>query len=343
MNRRNYLTGLCATAGVVAAGMVRGFSQTPRMLEAKHEPEPVREGQEETFKDRAVTLPSGYSVKLVFRGLMAFTHNGGTECKIGFHSKESAKHKHSLRIKIYKPESDCEDMIPNGISVLPGQPLSLEIDKPDKIGGALFFQPPLQGGKFQDSDFRWVVDFESANFYGQPVRKVFSGVYLTQLTVKNALFYAIQKTSSTFRRQTSNGDYVKELGPIAEFIGANIYLKSGGSVKLTAGSEVRTLTKAGGPYEIHFINECKKRGTTAHCSFNPHNLLDPTERNDFYMNYDGIDLTSLGADTPKLELVLAQTGTATWPDICGQEFRANDEAPCSGTGFGGSGWPPYPT
>ncbi len=72
--------------------------------------------------------------------------------------------------------------------------------------------------------------------------------------------------------------------------------------------------------------------------FNPYHATDETERNDFYMHRDAIDL----AGRPPLQLVIVQAGISTPPDIC-PHYRASDESPCSGSGLGGTGgFPPFP-
>lgn len=63
------------------------------------------------------------------------------------------------------------------------------------------------------------------------------------LAVPHGLFYTLRTTGSTFRRQKPEGDGVLEVGSLADYVGANIYLKAGGSVELNIGGTVKCSNK----------------------------------------------------------------------------------------------------
>ena len=296
-----------------------------------------------------VPLPVG-AVKLVFHGLMAFSYNQSGECIVGFHSKGDKKHQHSLTINTY--DQSCNLAYPSE-NVSKSAKLQMIIDKPDlnQASKALFYQP---NGKLDrkaagsvDQDFQWIMDLESEYFYGQsdlfpnglPKK---SGVYAPTLAVAQGIFYTIKKTRGEFSVQTKSGKYHQDLGQVAEYIGAYIYLLSGGSVMLLIdGKATPPLTKG----EIHFNNLCEN--PIDHDSCNKHwnyfDFVDKSNRNDFYLHTKGFDLQG----KPELELFLTKAVVGSQPpgDICRPKLVAlsDDNAPCAGAGYGGpGGFPPYP-
>ena len=83
--------------------------------------------------------------------------------------------------------------------------------------------------------------------------------------------------------------------------------------------------------------------------FNPYNLQDKKKRSDFFLNYKAFDRKS----APEYQLFLADSHVQTKdPDVICEWSRLNhrnakklnDEAPCSGAGYGGGdiGLPAYP-
>ena len=187
--------------------------------------------------------------------------------------------------------------------------MELEVRLPDLINGVQFFQPPITSGSYHDNDFRWLPNLEGPAWYDTNLVKR-PNVYKPELVVTNGLFYTLHKTAATFRRQTGDGNpaHVMEIGHVADYIGANIYLKPGGSVRLTVQGKDITLPQAPGvSYEVHFDNHCKKKANPgASCEFNPYDP-EETERNDFYMHRDGIVITG----KPQYQLVLVQRNQTT--------------------------------
>lgn len=351
MNRRNYLKGMGAVAGTIAsAGGLEVLAQhrheiatSPELTQQK----PPDKGRVdlariyEQFGPRKFDLVSSESVKLIFSGLMAFSKNDG-KCIVRFHSKESGKHKHNLSIKVFRKQGDACSLMYQKDDVTRRTTIQLAVTLPDVLNGVYFLQlPQLPDGTRHELDFRNVPNLEGPYWYNTPLTSQ-ADVYAPTLIVENGLFYTHKRTTSTFRRQTSDGVDVLEVGQIADYIGANIYLQSGGEVKLTVDSAVIPLPQVANlKYEIQFHNHCHNKEKAKDCAgeFKPYHLTDKTERNDFYMNYEGLQ-----SPPPKeYLLVIASKGPRSSPEICGDSGRTTDEAPCSGVGFEGpGGFPGFP-
>lgn len=339
MNRRDYLKSMGATAGVIAAAKLDVFARDQTASTLKSSSAKQTEDTPRIFVEAGCVSQFNLQapqVKLVFYGLMAIWRNADGHCLVGFHSQASAKHQHRLMIRAWRREGTmpCTVWRPPEM-VPPGVTLDLDIIQPDVLNGVFFFQPPLTNGQMHDNDFRWVVNLEGPNWYNQTLGR--KPVHKPILKVTNGLFHTIMKTKSTFRRQKPDGTGFRYIGSIATYVGTNIYLQTGGNVTLSwPGHEIPCPQAANVRYEIHFINHCKRVGTTIDCEFRPYSN-DKTERSDFYMHFDGIDLP------PNLEyeLVLAQAATPDSPPICGEPI--SDESPCSAVGYGGpAGFPSYP-
>lgn len=340
INRREYLKSMGATAGVIAGAKLDVFAQrdqsdsalksssrnhtqdTPRIF--------VESGNPNQFDLQAP------QVKLVFYGLAAIWRNSDGHGLVGFHSKASTKHQHRLMIKAWRREGTAPcTQIGTTEMVPPGANLDLEIFRPDIFNGVFYFQPALTNGQMHDNDFRWMMNLEGDKWYNQTLTR--KPVHAPILKVTNGLFHTIMKTKSTFRRQKPDGSNVLYLGNIASYVGTNIYLQTGGHVNLSWPAHLIECPQAPNVrYEIHFINHCNRAGTPVECSFRPYST-DKTERSDFYMHFDGIDLP---ADS-ELELIIAQGATGDSAPICGSPI--SDESPCSAVGYGGTaGFPSYP-
>jgi hypothetical protein len=349
MNRRNYLKGMGAVAGAIAsAGGLEVFAQHRHQIATSldlTQQRPADQGKvdvDRIYKQsgRKFDWVSSESVRLIFSGLMAFSNEGG-KCLVGFHSKESGKHKHYLKIKVFRQGDPCTLMYQKD-DVTQATKIKLEVVNPDVLSGVRYLQlPRLADGTLHEFDIRNVPNLEGADWYNTNLTSQ-ADVYAPTLIVENGLFYTHKRTTSTFRRQTNDGTDVSEVGGIADYIGAKIYLNSGGQVKLTVDSTVIPLPQAADvKYEIQFDNHCHNKQVNKDCAgaFKPYHMTDKTERNDFYMHYEGLQ------NPPSTEylLVIASTGPRSSPDICGHSGRATDEAPCSGVGFAGpNGFPAFP-
>jgi len=335
MNRRDYLKGMGAAAGVIAGTELNVLAQRPEQALAAA-----------TVTENKSQLLSSSDVTLVFHGLMGIWQDPQTGAwTVGFHSKASGAHEHQLMVTAYQkanttpPCTQQGDTAPAKAIVLPGEPLLLEITNPRILDGVYFFQPPPTGGKKHDNDFSWIVNLESQDWYG-PNHRPLAAVYDPRLIVTNGLFYTLMKTSSTFRRQQADGEDHRTIGNIAQYVAANIYLRPGGQVKLTLPKQPQPILLQQDPnasYEIHFMNTCFKKGTHTACDFKPYHP-NKVMRSDFYMHFDGIH----PQPAAELELVVGIGTQGTTAGICG-EGSANDESPCSAVGFGGpNGFPVFP-
>lgn len=343
MNRRDYLIGIGATAGVLAAGKLDLLAR-----DGFEESSPIN-----SMQTNGVYVPSGpnaydllptQAVKLVFHGLMGIASVPGG-CKVGFHSKPSRKHKHHLKIMAFRncvPEWPAEKEVP-----IHANPV-LAVHEPDLISGVKFYQPPL--APKHKNDFRHVIDLDQ--WYNKHLTWKDDG-YKPVMLIENGLFYTLLKTASTFKKQnqgaspTSPGDFV---GSVASYVGVNIYLKPRGYVTLKipeAGIDLRL--EPGTKNEVHFNNDCSKVGASEKCKFRHGHPSDETERSDFYMHADAAMLPA----GVRYQLVRENRLTSPpRPDICQlphhspksiEEAEMTDEAPCSSLGYGGGqGWPPYP-
>jgi hypothetical protein len=329
MNRRDYLKGMGAAAGVIAGTELNVLAQHP---ENAHASTPAPQAEP--------TLLSTADVTLVFHGLMAIWQNQAGQWVVGFHSKKSGNHEHQLMVRAYKKtgSSPCTELgNPKVEIVLPGQKLELEVIQPRILDGVYFFQPPPSGTTKHDNDFGWVINLEGEDWYGKTLDR--NPVHDPVLVVPNGLFYTLMKTQSTFRRQEADGEGAIFIDNVANYVGTNIYLKPGGTVNVKLPQQTIPLAQATGVrHEVHFMNTCFKLGTHDECGFKSYHP-NKVERSDFYMHSDGIKIP---AGKKELELVLARGVKGVRPGICG-EGSANDESPCSAVGFGGpNGFPVFP-
>jgi hypothetical protein len=347
MNRRDYLIGMGAT-GVFAAAKLDLYAhdtvETVSRVDSTQ-----RNGIYVPSGDNTYDLLPTESVKLVFHGLMGLVLGSPNECVVGFHSKPSNKHKHRLNVMAF---TNCapSPQLPEPKQVPIGAKPILEILEPDLITGVKFYQPPIN--PWHTNDFRHVIDLEDPKWYGRRLHWK-PDVYKPSMSIKNGLFYTLLKTGSTFKKQRQGESPTSPgvpIGSVAAYVGVNIYLKPRGRVTLKipeAGIDLTLEQAPGVKHEIHFNNDCSKRWLGTECRFNPEHL-DETERSDFYMHRDAVDLGT----GDKYQLVREQRADKVpAPEICllahsthlSQARRTvTDEAPCAALGYGYGGWPPYP-
>ncbi len=350
LNRRDYLKRMgLAAAGTLELSSSRNIArgstatrnrgeQTEAVRAARTNVANVREGAGTIMPvwppwTNAFPPDGTESIKFIFHGLMGLCcykpENEPLVCHAGFHSKGDS-HTHHLRVYVRRKLDNRSIQPPGELTLGRGSKIDLTVDQPS-LDQVYFYYPPATN----DRDFRLVIDMESDQFYGVSLKKK-SGVYKPIFPVKNALFYTLKKTLATFRRQTGDGDptKIKDLGSVAEFTGANVYLNSGGKAVLTVDGHPFTVDKASGDtLEVYFLNYCEENGKP--CHFYPLNVTDKTKRNDFYLHYKAIDLQ--GKD--EYQLVMTQGGMGGPPaGLCEKYFKLlNDEAPCAATGYGGGG------
>lgn len=281
--------------------------------------------------------PPQTRVRIIFNGLMGFCCRSYDferyVCDVGFH-KGNSRHPHRLKILAFDRSCDTPIQIPNS----PSTNVSVEADATIESGVG-FYQPTdvTSRDELDDRDFRWIIDFESDYLYGRhlpdgtkTLRKK-ANVYRPKLEIYNGLFYTLHKTASTFRAQTRDGDprYIATLGNVADYIAADIYVPEGSAVRLTIDGNVYMIHPPG---EIQFFNDCHDPDSDEPCDFNPYDLSDKKNRNDFYVNYGAFHLDGLR----EYELFLIEYHRPSRVPICGA-VPLTDEAPCAGSGYGGGG------
>ena len=237
--------------------------------------------------------------------------------------------------------------------------------------GVYFYQPNYdhqvtQRRDLDDlQDFRWLIDFESDYLYrkffsvGQQFLPHNSGVYNPIVSVPYGIFYTLHQTASTFILQTKDGKYVSDLGPVADIIAANIYVKPNATIEININNSPQPIAVQA-PAEIYFLNPCLGDPTNNyHCESEPYNLDHKELRGDFFLNYRAFqhgsapeyelfiaenlkyDDTNLGLNCLRVRREQHTTDKHKRIFRDGQIIFVSDEAPCSGTGYGGGyGIPP---
>ena len=363
MNRRDCLLKIGAGAGLLVTGGAidvparkRKRPGRPHRGMVRHNPPTVASvGPQKPnlwLPDTAAWPPYGDDtcVRLIFVGLMGFTHVDNYTCDVGFHLKNDGQHNHELSVHGYEGVA-CNDR--GKWERVGGRVIGINIDQPE-LSGVSYFQPNpnIQSrAELLDHDFRWIIDFDSDYLYGKHFAPgthtlVKKGIYKPTLTLKNGFFYTLRKTASTFRAQTSNGVWVSDLGKVADVIAANIYLKNGGKITLSSSSQNDIVVKA--PGEIYFRNHCYLNANKDECIHEPHNVGDKTRRSDFYLNYQAFDhRQGMKESTDEYQLYLHDSYTQTVsPGRCEginfesltptqrEHIRLTDESPCAAVGYG---------
>ena len=377
MNRRDYLMGMgAAIGGFATIPQIEIFGQGLSPLEAHKGPRVLVPQATVSHAPQNWALPWEQPipnvtdprelVRLIFYGLNGFSSriaNGRVVCDVGFHSSGDGNHKHNLFVEAYGG-SGLPRIYPTGNHVtINSIGLSVPAVDPRFTNGVYFYQPRyaqqiVTRADLTDSkDFRWILDFESDYLYrkfasGGVPRK--SNIYKPVFSVPHGLFYTFHKTASTFEVKTASNQHRSLIGPVADWIVANIYVNRGTGVTLNING---TNYPIPAPAEIYFLNLCFKGNS--HCDAIP-TSSDRKKRGDFFLNYKAFDR----GNTPELELFLVQSNPLTevstdlqhlqdvlrlFPEHEQQHEKSqslfsrvvNDESPCAGAGYsGGGGIPP---
>src|SRR5688572_15876555 len=176
------------------------------------------------------------TIKIRFTGLLVFCFDKRlNHCQIGVHSKTDD---HELRLRFVKrgpdPESQSEQTLTISHALIRhASDLWLDVEgepSPKQLAAEPFIAGNRNKPPSDPFDFRRVVDLEGEYFYNRPLR-VRRGVLRPILFVAKGLFYTASLTSETYRTFPggSNGSKMattkcRNLGQIAEYVGANIYL-----------------------------------------------------------------------------------------------------------------------
>lgn len=401
MNRRDYLIGMGAAAGALAcSGKLAARPNQPKPITQQRPTpkpsigtaeQPSRSEKPTTWEHRwpdpIPTYGRNEVVKLIFYGQNGFSSRmNGRACDVGFHSRGDSTHRHRLSIAAYDQAYSSErchsayTTDPDPASHVNVERIALIVNPNDVStrdarfkNGVYFFQPgngePAARRHLEHpKDFRWLIDFESDYLYGKflpandkKLPKV-PEVYRPAFSIPYGLFYTLHRSGSTFRSQTKKGEYVSDLGPVADLIAANVYLQPDAAITLQVNG---TTTRVQAPGEIYFYNICyRNTDYILGCETEPHNLDEKEKRSDFFLNYRAFRRGSareyelflaenLEPENDDLDLVCsnafleshAARGVHHGPFVRRQEKLAivNDESPCAGVGYsGGGGIPLYP-
>ncbi|HKP47517.1 MAG TPA: hypothetical protein VJT50_13035 [Pyrinomonadaceae bacterium] len=334
INRRDYLKGMAASAGVMAASKLEVFDQRSRGKLKRGRPREQRRKAVELNWNITEKRPDPHAfVTVIFSGLMGFAYESGDDTGIvGFHRGNGD---HKLIVKVYR--YPCGDPLKE-VDVNNEDEMTLAVVPESNRRVAYFENDPFdQFNRLtgDPNDFRWLPDLDSRDFYeeGYDIDK---NKYHNRLRVKNATFYTRLRTNSTFDLVTPDGQIIRSFGHVARYMAAaierHLFDKR---VLLTIGRMEIPLEPGGGAkYQVLFSNECDS------CEPHPVGDLtnkDETKRNDFHFARDVMNIPS---DHVKIGLKINQPLRATDPpDICGlpmrvRDNRSSDEAPCMGAGYG---------
>ena len=358
INRRDYLKGmgaagmLAGVTGLEGFAHEHGYTQETCPTECTNAPRPPRVWTPGWCKD----FPSNPKyVKLIFYGLLGIAPRvaGKVQCQVGFHSKGDGPLHHELSIRAYSNVVDASSCttFKRFEQKKKIESITLSVTDPDPdVDQAYFYQRGQACTRREltdPKDFRWIIDFESHYLYRkhQPATlEKKQNVYSPVLTVEKGIFYTLHKTGSTFLARSEDCKYFSDLGNVADYIGANIYVKSGGVTVNVDGAEFTVQA----PGEIYFDNHCMNEDNEEmKCNFDPEST-DKKKRSDFFLNYKAFDRKT----HPEYHLHLLQKNAPVVLDvICErsryekmiEEKKLNDESPCSAAGYGGEnrGFPPY--
>jgi hypothetical protein len=309
--------------------------------------------------DRLGTFPPDEpTVRIVFHGLMCFFFDSKNKtCEVGIHNtthgNSTHAHPHELSIGVWlkSPNGDClfehPGKLPGSTSHAIGN-VTIDVDDsiapPGVADGIYVYQSSTSF--IDERNWSHVIDFE--DIYGPLTKSIDSNTLKPSVRInKHGVFYTLHRTESQFVLHPEDGSADKSVGQdghVAEFVAANIYLKSTGSVTLNAPILPIPLVLSaatGLKYQIDIMNNCRKGG--AKCVFHPAST-HKEERNDFYLYYENFKWGS--KPNPEFQLIKTPSGEPNpdWaqrlkiciePDV-GRHFDADDKAPCGATGYGGT-------
>lgn len=339
INRRDYLISMGAgAAGVVGATALDVVGQKKRSSGGSTRPAAVAPLKWPVTN----TPPSRDSfVTAVIWGLAGIWYKGpgSPSFEVGFHPGHP-QHPHGLKIRIFK-NPGCVDITPD---LLPTTINRIRLTADTTSTPTVFetneapfdrTRPEPTPDPDRDKDFRWMPDLHGPPFY--PETSGTNAYPGPRLSISKGTLYTRVKTNSTFclvdvRRPNT---CLENFGRIALYMAAAI---EGTSASLLI-NEVFPIPLPKVPtdvkYQIVFRNECDGIACQAHDQTSP----DETRWNDFHHNRNIIRVPFGGIKYGLKTNIRAER--AALPDFCYGDLEkfdktktANDEAPCSATGFG---------
>ena len=372
LNRRDYLSLIGASgAGLMFGAACRNDSQqqtgqgpapthtpmaSPDAARARPAPPAICSNG---FKDwpPSTDAPSRCaSVTLIFDGLMGYFYDHG-QAQVAFHP---AGNMHKPSISLWEKPDDsacgqagCTDQ---RFPALPAKLKYIDVSVVGRQNKVDYYKPGacLDRGSGNPMDFRWLIDLEELYSPPHGRRKHFGLV----LRIQDGTFYTRTLTNHIFQRVDSRNRLSQQAGTI---IGRVPHIMAA-AIKLTGDEKVRLELKdkdnkpLGNPtdlkpatqkvLELDFLNRCVECEDP-----NPCHDSDETKRNHFHYLRKVLELES---DLPKYSIALAASETEPLPippkcnaegltertdgDYCSAPHaELTDEAPCAGSGYGGSG------
>jgi hypothetical protein len=335
INRRDYLKGMAASAGVIAASKLEVFGQhSRRRISHRASTRLVPEcGFPKLNWNIIETEPSRTEfATVIFSGLMGFVYDPDPrhrEGRVGFH-RGDGHHKLSLRVfrnpgcvPIYNANvSGAKKIV---IEVLPSstQPVAYFEQNPDQ---------PFTRTNDHPADFRWLPDLDGCDFYPESPDRHPDQFY-SWLHVKNGTFYTRTLSNSTFNLVDGAGGFLQHFGRVPRFIATAIKQSGIQFVSLQIDNQIPfPLVKNGNvTYQIVVSNECDG-------SCHPHDPNGPIESmwNDFHFARKVLILPPNRVEKG-LKIWQKSDIPSDITDICDYNklsIRNTDEAPCMGAGYG---------
>jgi len=359
MNRRDYLIGMGATAGLVVGAPTRELfgrdlrnnPELPRSTTNTVDNSPNQNtGEAHPIWPITNVEPSlCSSVTLIFDGLMGFFYNQITrKFEIGLHPGGDM---HRPEIHIWeKPDNQCESPL-NCKKVGSFSPLmqgvkliQVQVNKTVRDVNVYHKDEPfdLERLKGDPKDFRWLPDLDGPKFYpgGLPRKKKFN----IKLEVDDGTFYTRMLSNSTFWRVDANKKLSQQTGEsfgrLPLIMATAIQLSGDEYVSLTLKDSkeivlgtLNLYRKPGSVFEVDFFNRCHESHGCAEPD--PYDDDDEEKRNDFhYMR----KVLSVPGSKVKYTVALKEKKTGSNANFCGGSlFKVSDEAPCMGAGYGQGG------
>ena len=274
----------------------------------------------------APSLPNQPRVRAVFMGLIAFSYNRNrTRAELVFNDGDN---RHQLEITVIE-NNQIVDRFTNARSI------SLGIEGEQ---ARVYF---LREGGTQD--FGYLVDLNDARFYPHNTPQKPFGV---KMTVTQGTFYTEKLTKYRLSKVTVPAGNIPlgwwnedRIGQLAEHVAVAFDLAGNQLVSLTVNGQTTGFpTQPGRQTLITFDNVCKENG--APCRHRRGNLFESL-RNDFHFHRDILDLP-LSPFRYGLELATGELTSKGLDPVTGLKPQSNDEAPCTGGGYGGAdGLPPF--
>ncbi|MBV9923757.1 MAG: hypothetical protein JOZ96_01855 [Acidobacteria bacterium] len=290
------------------------------------------------------------TVRLIFHGLLCILFDGSSGCFVGTHNTSAhAGHPHPHRyvIQVWRREGGVCHSLHEPYDI--GDPksasrLDVRVANPDLIDGTYVytrdpFERPDPAGGNDPHDWRWVIDFDDMYPGGVTLNPdaVMNGV-----TINNGLFYTLRKTCSKFLfrpEDDDSGASDTQLGSVAHYVAANIYLKpDDGAVTLSGGPFDVPLTlrpEPGVTFQVDITNNCNDGDPG--CQFDSDPAQPKEKRSDFFLYYEAFDQ----GDEPELELILSDPcpkllnidAEFIEMGVCpSSRVRSSDDTPCGAVG-----------